>query len=1635
MLAVDVDSYPGDEAVRVNNRLIGNYDNVKFTVYQRSSANIVFYENRTFQFNFPSINYSAFNSIRPKRFFTGDFDGDGKDEILMVTRSEESTSNHQDGILTLIDPTQGIIKKSFSIDSCYWECPLVNDDSGNRQTLLNKSDRLLQIDIDGDGKQELAVITRHGMKIYRFGFDSAGDIDLNVIRANTNLAINPTNSFDFRVGDFNGDGKSDLLKYNIKNKNNNYLVSFNNYISNGSDSFYCGSLDSLIITEPNLRLILADVDRDGSTDLVFHLPTNSNHSEFIFNYKYNYHNSIVSSVESNGFLTVDANTLLIPANSAANNADGIGSLLTINGKGQIKLFSHTKPVNIGYTISSFDDGTGNIHRFTYARTYLHSGMAFETNKYTFPYASYASGKLVCIRHSHIHYNTLNYNTTEHDTISDIHYGYSYPAIHRQGLGFMGFEKVVSIDSISNLLTNRFYYPDSLGVCRREDARVGGSTLSILNHRHSISVDALKRIHINRTHTYAEDFATGNTSATDFTYDSYDNILTKSTAYSDGTSEVNQYQRYNIDNQSFYKIGLEHSSSTSVTLPGKSPYTKRRVTTYNANWLPATVSDYVNNEIQSASKKTFTYDNQRRVTEIANQTFNGPERKRYFSYSGNYYRPTSISDERGILTYITYGDFGITSTIQYPDPESHEDPEAPGVEDRGNRSSGEIGNNLPIEPDGITTRWHYDTMGRVDSITDPSGAGKRTLWSWAGTNDFGGNLLTETRSDAKPDTRQWTDPSGRVVRTATQHFDGRWVATEHRYDKRNRLIATSRPSRTTASLWDTYTYDVYNRLTAKQYCDGHADTYSYNQNTITSTIDGTTSSRTYNSLGMLAEVADPGGAIRYALRSDGQPDSVVANNNILTTFAYDSFHRRTAINDPAAGLRQTAYDNAGNIASQTDARPTSVSNTYNTLGKVTSRQLSGGQAGTFTYNIWGAPTSLTTNNGHTKSWTYDQLQRPITENIDGFRRTFTYDSLGRQASVSYSFNDTTICTERYYYSNGTLSAITVNNTDTIWALVKENTNGQPSRIRSRHITTNLSDYDTRLLHPTRRTSTHDTAGSVQQLSYQYNIQTGNLNIREDLINDTFESFTYDNLNRLTYDEFYQYTYDNKGNITARSDVGQFSYAQARPYAFNEIENPSTLIPAREQYISYNALQLPDTIAEGDTLATFTYHADGSRATMTLRRDSTRTETRHYYGDRLTTFERADSAGTQTKSVLLLGGTAYDAPAALVKDYGSDRWKLLHILRDNLGSITHLVDSAGNVVQELSYTPWGQLRDPETLRPYAPDSLPDLLLDRGFTGHEHLTEFGLINMNARVYDPAAGRFLNPDPVIQAPDNTQNLNRYTYCLNNPLRYTDESGMNYYVLDSDNWYYLNVGQSRDMGVYLPGVVVSASRHNQSRPFGVNEWMLQLTSNRYQPRFIPNPESQFDTPYDYNNYQGGSSNSGDRLYTTSNYNGGVNLSPILYASDVTFSLKSIRQFDSNIGFWEMSNGTRLSTKSLTNSVEYAAAYRFSRKLAMGANCVSFLNIINRWMSYSQMTEVGPNVKTYYKRKAIYGTIMDFVGFIPYPSCTAFSLTYGLAELMDDLILISTNGRYGLNYNIDTGDFQSIELTLRYYDDLNIYVY
>ncbi len=89
-------------------------------------------------------------------------------------------------------------------------------------------------------------------------------------------------------------------------------------------------------------------------------------------------------------------------------------------------------------------------------------------------------------------------------------------------------------------------------------------------------------------------------------------------------------------------------------------------------------------------------------------------------------------------------------------------------------------------------------------------------------------------------------------------------------------------------------------------------------------------------------------------------------------------------------------------------------------------------------------------------------------------------------------------------------------------------------------------------------------------------------------------------------------------------------------------------------------------------------------------------------------------------------------------------------------------------------------------------PDIrFVTYSFTGHEHLDDFDLINMNGRMYDPLLAMFLSPDNFVQSPGNTQNLNRYAYCLNNPLIYTDPDGESLVLLAAIIGGWMGMGQA----------------------------------------------------------------------------------------------------------------------------------------------------------------------------------------------------------------------------------------------------
>ena len=108
-------------------------------------------------------------------------------------------------------------------------------------------------------------------------------------------------------------------------------------------------------------------------------------------------------------------------------------------------------------------------------------------------------------------------------------------------------------------------------------------------------------------------------------------------------------------------------------------------------------------------------------------------------------------------------------------------------------------------------------------------------------------------------------------------------------------------------------------------------------------------------------------------------------------------------------------------------------------------------------------------------------------------------------------------------------------------------------------------------------------------------------------------------------------------------------------------------------------------------------------------------------------------------------------------------LTYFYNDHLGSLSALRNPSGGRSASIYYLPFGNYRGA------APTQT---VTDRDFTGQPQNDYIKLIDMRARWYDPAIGRFISPDPIIPDPANPQSLNRYSYVYNNPVRYTDSSG-----------------------------------------------------------------------------------------------------------------------------------------------------------------------------------------------------------------------------------------------------------------------
>ena len=984
--------------------------------------------------------------------------------------------------------------------------------------------------------------------------------------------------------------------------------------------------------------------------------------------------------------------------------------------------------------------------------------------------------------------TRVYSQSSSSELTENNYYTWYDAVYNsKGLGFCGFGKVRCIDYVNDIVSVQTYDPQKRGVLigsTKALRRSMDSPFETTDNTYDSHSTTYGKLNPRLTKSVLTDNLTGLTTTTTMLYGDYDYPQSSIVRRQIGTGEVRtestSYTYLHRVSESQYVLGLPLSrvvdrKKGEDNVRG-SFWRDKTIFTYDDRLRPATKETYTGEAVRLAAvsprpvaaststssqaaasrfrvidKTTLTsrtewgYDDYDNVVS-ERMAHNGASEYlvKSWSYDETHRHVASAMDVLGRVTkYADYNKFGQPEHI--------------------------------VNHHGDTTVVTYDSWGNRKETAAPDG--NRVLTSLA----FGGAgvYTVSEKSSVKPHVITHYDAWNRKVRVMTQCFDGKWRCVDYGYNNKGQLSRVSLPYRIanqedeiSEKRWTEYTYDDYGRKTCERYADGESASWSYSGSTIQENSKGISRGLTYDPLGSLVGIVEPNGKINYVLRCDGQPSSVTCDS-VTTTFRYDAYGRRYRIIDPSAGTQtDTTVWNADGTALRTQTNPNGqIVSTMDKFGRITKIDRLGEYSTTYTYDDFGCLVSETSTNGTAKTYTYDRYDRVLTEREtvpDGkwLQKSYAYGKGGQVNSIRYTSQTGDITTENYTWSNGINTGIVLSEGTVVMRLDEENDLGAPVRVTTGEVSRTYSF--TTFGHPTGRKMDD---GSIMDFEYAFQFPTGNLYGRQDNTRNLAESFTYDGLNRLTEMEGRKVTYTSYGNVTKVDGVGEMRYGNVpqKPYQITAlVPEDDALVPSREQTVSYTCYGRPSRLVEGGKSASFTYNGSGDRVKMLYAEGVSPELTRYYIGGRYEQDIKSDGSSVER---LYLGGDAYSAPMVLVRD-GSGSWTALNIGRDYLGSITHIVTADGTLLAEYSYDPWGRLRDPETHEIYAPGTEPALYLGRGFTGHEHLPWFGLINMNARLYDPLLCRFLSPDPYVQAPDFTQSFNRYSYGLNNPLSYTDPNG-----------------------------------------------------------------------------------------------------------------------------------------------------------------------------------------------------------------------------------------------------------------------
>ena len=724
----------------------------------------------------------------------------------------------------------------------------------------------------------------------------------------------------------------------------------------------------------------------------------------------------------------------------------------------------------------------------------------------------------------------------------------------------------------------------------------------------------------------------------------------------------------------------------------------------------------------------------------------------------------------------------------------------------------------IDANDHKVRTIMDAYGRVVEVDEFLSAGE--IFATTYEYDTLGNLIKVTDSKSPPNiTNMGYDSLGRKIAMDDPDM-GQW---QYEYDANGNLIKQTDAKGGVIE----FEYDSLNRL-KKKYCPGGSS------GTATYYYDSYKNGSTVNSIGRLAYVEYDSGktAVYYDDIGRGIRDvKEIGGFSYTTRRSYDALDRVSAVTYPDGEAVAYSYNKQGGIE-RIEGSSVYVQNIdYSATSQITHIEYGNGTNTDYEYD----PNTLRLDKLQTENptgstlqdlaYTFDKvgniteidasLYSPTSQNLYTHNQTFTYDALNRLSSadsssyghIPYEYDSIGNITRKgslfFNYGEGTAGPHALTSSTDGSITCSYDGNGNMARKNDKIYEYDLENH----LRKVKRTQSGERT-FVKQLSYGWNffsipVIPANANVNNVLssINGKYDQVSsydpaegkfkhyinnadYNDFTDIEYGKGYQIFITDPGGatltVTGQLPTGNESAALGRNW--NIIACPSTSDISAEEalnnlrrntdydrivgYDGTSFVENPPTLESGQAYYIRMLHA----ATWEIPQPA-EAVAEFVYND----------AGARIKKVIASSQTIYVDSSYEVTDgiiskhifcgpnrvaSRSSNGNLIYFHSDHLGSSSVITDNSGGVAQTLEYLPYGQTHVNQ-----GTDST-----SYKFTGKELDDSTGLYYYGARYYDPEIARFTQADTIVQAPYDPQSLNRYAYCRNNPLRYTDPTGHSFW-------------------------------------------------------------------------------------------------------------------------------------------------------------------------------------------------------------------------------------------------------------------